>query len=208
MRSLAAELSRADASSPTEPGPMEEWEALWAPYDEGTYAAVLAAIEPADVVLDIGAGDLRLTRRIAERAQQVIAWEIQPDLLTAAIRPLPANLVAVAADARTEPVPAGVTLAVLLMRHCTHYALYVEKLRAAGCWRLITNARWGMGVEVVDLGMGVPFDSVGIGWYACRRCGAVGFVETVAAQVDKATIENVSDVEGCPACSAYRNRLM
>ncbi len=99
------------------------------------------------------------------------------------------------------------TVAVLLMRHCTHYALYVEKLRAAGCRRLITNARWGMGVEVIDLSPGVPFDSVGMGWYACRRCGAVGFVEKVAAQVDKATIENVSDVEGCPACSAYRNRL-
>ena len=98
-----------------------------------------------------------------------------PHLLAAAFRPLPANLVAVVADARTEPVPAGVTVAVLLMRHCTHYALYVEKLRAAGCRRLITNARWGMGVEVIDLGPGVPFDSVGIGWYACRRCGAVGF---------------------------------
>jgi len=202
MKSSPSEPSKPNASSPAEPGPLEAWEALWAPYDEATYAAVLAAIEPSDVVLDIGAGDLRLARRIAERAQQVIAWEIQPDLLVAAIRPFPANLVAVATDARTEPVPAGVSLAVLLMRHCTNYALYVEKLRAAGCWRLITNARWGMGVEVIDLSPGVPFDSAGVGWYACRRCGAVGFVETVAAQVDKATIENVSDVEGCPACSA------
>lgn len=207
MRSLPAEPSRANAASPAEPGPLEKWEALWTPYDEATYAAVLAAIEPSDVILDIGAGDLRLARRIAERARQVIAWEIQGALVAAAFRPLPGNLAAVVADARIEPVPAGMTVAVLLMRHCTHYALYVEKLRAAGCRRLITNARWGMGVEVIDLSPGVPFDSAGVGWYACRRCGAVGFVETVAAQVDKATIGNVSDVEGCPACSAYRNRL-
>lgn len=181
-------------------GPLDAWEALWAPYDETTYAAALLAIGPADVVLDIGAGDLRFARRIAERASKVIAWEIRPDLVAAASQPLPANLFVDVADARTAPIPAGVTVAMLLMRHCTHYALYVEKLRAAGCGRLITNARWGMGVEVIDLRPGVPFDSVGSGWYACRRCGTVGFVDTAAAQLDQATIENVADVEGCPAC--------
>ena len=86
------------------------------------------------------------------------------------------------------------------MRHCTHYALYVDKLRAAGCQRLITNTRWGMDVEVVDLGPGVPFDSVGIGWYACRRCGAVGFAGDDTQQVVAATFEHVKDVEGCPLC--------
>ena len=202
MRSLPSEPSRINAASPAESGPLEEWEALWAPYDEATYAAVLAAIEPSDVVLDIGAGDLRFTKRIAEHAQQVIAWEIQTDLLAAAIRPFPANLVAVATDARTEPVPAGVTLAVLLMRHCTNYALYVEKLRAAGCRRIITNARWGMGVEVIDLGPGIPFDSVGTGWYACRRCGAVGFAVKDVALMNEATFEQARDVEDCPACQA------
>lgn len=207
MRSSLSQLSRATVASLAEPNALAEWEALWAPYDEATYAAVLATIEPSDVVLDIGAGDLRLSRRIAEQARLVIAWEIQAALVAAACRPFPANLLVVVADARMEPVPAGVTSAVLLMRHCTHYAMYVKKLRAAGCQQLITNARWGMGVEVIDLSPGVPFDSVGVGWYACRRCGAVGFLETAAAQVDKATIENVSDVEGCPTCSAYRNRL-
>ena len=200
MRSSPTEPNKARTTSPAIPAPLDAWEALWAPYDEATYAAVLAAIEPSDVVLDIGAGDLRLARRIADRVQQVIAWEIQPDLLAAAIRPFPANLVAVATDARTEPMPAGVTLAVLLMRHCTNYALYVEKLRTAGCRRLITNARWGMGVEVVDLGPGGPFDIVGFGWYACRRCGAVGFVGDDAQQVVAATFEHVEDVEGCPSC--------
>ena len=185
-----------------EPGPLGEWEALWAPYDEATYAAVLAAIEPSDVVLDIGAGDLRLTRRIAERAKQVIAWEIQPALVNTAVRPLPPNLAAIVTDARTEPIPAGVTVAVLLMRHCTHYALYVEKLRAAGCRRVITNARWGMGVEVIALVPGLPFDSVVTGWYACRRCGAVGFAGKDVALMNEATFEQARDVEGCPACQA------
>ena len=200
MRFSGSAARSANAIPPTVLGPLEEWETLWAPYDEATYAAVLAAIEPSDVVLDIGAGDLRLARRIAERARLVVAWEIQPALVNAAVRPLPPNLVAIVADARAEPIPAGVTVAVLLMRHCTHYALYVDKLRTAGCQRLITNARWGIGVEVVNLGPGVPFDSVGIGWYACRRCGATGFAGDDARQVVAATFEHVNDVEGCPLC--------
>ncbi len=85
MRSSRSAARRANAIPPTVLGPLEEWETLWAPYDEATYAAVLAAIEPSDVVLDIGAGDLRLARRIAERARQVIAWEIQPALVNAAV---------------------------------------------------------------------------------------------------------------------------
>jgi hypothetical protein len=110
------------------------------------------------------------------------------------------RLIVVCTDARSEPVLPGVTVAVLLMRHCTHYALYVEKLRAAGCQRLITNARWGMGLEVIDLGPGLPFDSVGMGWYACRRCGAVGWTGEDAAAVNERTVAHVADVEGCPAC--------
>jgi hypothetical protein len=109
-------------------------------------------------------------------------------------------LIAVCTDARIEPVPPGVTVAVLLMRHCTHYALYVEKLRAAGCRRLVTNARWGMGVEVIELGRGVPFASVAAGWYACRRCGAVGWAGEDAAAVNAAALDTLADVEGCPAC--------
>ncbi|MCZ7670623.1 MAG: hypothetical protein M5U34_27465 [Chloroflexi bacterium] len=36
-----------------------EWERMWSPYDEMTYpTAVLQHIQPDDVVLDIGAGDL------------------------------------------------------------------------------------------------------------------------------------------------------
>lgn len=181
-------------------GPLDTWEARWAPYDEATYAAVLNAVRPQDVVLDIGAGDLRLALRLAGVARHVIAWEVQADLLACAPRPLPDNLTLVVVDARIEPVPAGVTVAVLLMRHCQHYALYVRKLRAAGCQRLVTNVRWRMDVEVMDLSPGVPFASVEIGWYACRRCGAVGFVGQAASQVNETTLNQVKDVEGCPAC--------
>ncbi len=169
---------------------LDPWETLWAPYDEATYAAVLAEIKPDDVVLDIGAGDLRLARRMATIACQVIAWEIRPELAAAwsvkrdTWNATDHKVTVVCTDARSEPVPPGVTVAVLLMRHCTHYALYAEKLRAAGCRRLLTNARWGMGVEVIDLAPAAPFDSISAGWYACRRCGATGWA-----------------VEGCPECA-------
>jgi hypothetical protein len=137
---------------------------------------------------------------MADVARRVIAWEMRPELLAAA-GPLPPNLRARAVDARTVPLPAGVTTAVLLMRHCQHYGLFVSHLRAAGCQRLITNARWGMGVEVIPLTPGLPFVEAGSGWYACRRCGAVGFIGEDAVGLDDRAIEEVQDVEGCPQCS-------
>ncbi|MEZ4770156.1 MAG: BTAD domain-containing putative transcriptional regulator [Caldilineales bacterium] len=180
-----------------EPG-LDPWEAMWAPYDEATYAFVLSHIRPDDVVLDIGAGDLRLARRMAAVARQVIAWESQAELFTGSN--VPGNLTVKCADARVEPAPEGVTAAVLLMRHCTHYALYVKKLRAAGCRQLITNARWGMGVEVVDLVPGAPFSALAVGWYACRRCGAVGFAGDDPSAVTPERFDQTADVEGCPRC--------
>jgi len=196
-----------DATEPHLPA-LDPWEALWAPYDEATYAAVLQAIEPADVVLEIGAGDLRLARRLAEEAHQVIAWEIQADLLAqgAVQGPLPCNLTVAVVDARVEPMPDGVTAAVLLMRHCSHYASYVARLRAMGCRRLITNARWRSGLETIDLALAAPFAAAWPGWYACRRCGAVGWAGADPAWVDEAALARVTDVEGCPACgSGIRN---
>lgn len=182
--------------------PLDPWEALWAPYDESSYAAVLSYLAPDDVVLEIGAGDLRLAQRLARVAQRVIAWERDPNLLARVdlkAGTLP-NLQVNCTDARHEPVPAGVTVAVLLMRHCTHFALYVQKLRAAGCRRLITNARWRTGVESMDLAPGVPFNDERTGWYACRRCGSVGFSGDDPAQVFEDTLQQVVDVEGCPDC--------
>ncbi len=174
-------------------------EDLWAPYDESTYAPALAAIRPDDVVLDIGAGDLRFARRAAERARRVIAVEKQVEVV--GVGPWPANLELVIADALAWPFPGGITVGVLLMRHCTHYREYADRLCEAGAARLITNARWGMSVEVVDLaGPRVSFAAVQAGWYACD-CGAVGFAPGPAEAITRDTLDAVAQVASCPRCT-------
>lgn len=184
-----------------------DWESAWAPYDEPTYADVLALIRPHDVVLDIGAGDLRLARRIAARGRRVFALEQQAAVLAQGeLATLPANLTAVCADAMTWPLPAGITVAVLLMRHCTHFAAYARRLRQAGCWRLITNARWRVGVEVVNLEAGVPWRAADGGWYACR-CGAVGFKALPAAELTAAHMQQAQEVLDCPLCQPATDNI-
>ncbi len=178
-----------------------DWERLWAPYDARTYEAVMALIRPEDVVLDIGAGDLRLARQAAEIAFRVEAIEIQGDqILESSRNGLPGNLVVHLGDARTLPFPSDITLAILLMRHCTHYPLYVQKLRQIGCQRLITNARWRMGVELVqlDLPRG-SYSNVEIGWYACE-CGAVGFKPGPSEKITPQSDLIVHEVLNCPNC--------
>ena len=107
---------------------LDDWEARWAPYDEPTYQAVLQAIQPDDLVLDIGAGDLRLACRMAAICRGVIAIERQPALLRAQAaspgRIHPDNLTVLVGDARQLEFPQGITAGVLLMRHCTHYQYY------------------------------------------------------------------------------------
>lgn len=173
------------------------WEAAFAPYDETTYQAVLDALRPDDIVLDIGAGDLRFAKRAALRVTQVIAIEQRAELLPTPLLPklFPQNLRAICGDARKLAFPKNITTAVLLMRHCLHFALYREKLEDVGCERLITNARWGMHVEV--MGLNAPrqnFLTAPCGWYACK-CGAVGFKEGVAVKLDA-----VMEMEFCPRC--------
>ena len=180
---------------------LDDWEGWWSAYDEATYQAVLNAVTPDDVVLDIGAGDLRLALRLAERARRVYAVEVNPRLLADALArvgyALPRNLVVVCGNALDIPIPPDVTAAVLLMRHCRHVRAYVDRLRAVGCRRLITNARWGMGVEVVDVGPGVTWETFAGGWYACL-CGAVGYKgENAAGEPGDAVT-----VETCPACGS------
>jgi len=68
------------------------WESLWAPYDQPTYDWVLNRLEPADVILDIGAGDLRLARQMAQLVRHVYAIEIDPALNMDNRIDLPANL--------------------------------------------------------------------------------------------------------------------
>lgn len=184
------------------------WEALWAPYDESTYQAVLSTISPQDTLLDIGAGDLRLARRMAEIARQVYAIEIQILVLEQAkdLHCLPNNLQVIHADARSIAFPNGITTAVLLMRHCTHFYLYVQKLLATGCERLITNARWGTGVEVIDLSaLWQPYDDLEIGWYACL-CGAVGFKTGLPEQLSPEWIDHVTEVSNCPRCNTSQHQ--
>jgi hypothetical protein len=190
------------------PATAQEWEALWGPYDEPTYAAVLAAIRPDDVVLEIGAGDLRLARRLAGVARQVIAWERQTAVLPPPSSPRPPNLIVRVVDALEEPMPETVTTAVLLMRHCQHFCDYARRLRAAGCQRLITNARWGMGVELIELRRPRLLYAIApMGWYACW-CGAASFkpgpIEQYTVEMETAVYE-VIDCPNCYQSINYRN---
>ncbi len=182
---------------------INDWEAAFAPYAEDTYRAVLAQITPGDVVLDIGAGDLRLTRRVAAIARRVYAIERDPAVLAKADRAAwPANLIVICADALTTAFPIDVTTALLLMRHCTreHFAAYVQRLSALRhCRRLLTNARWKIDVEVIDLRSGGVYDPDRAGWYACR-CGAIGFTPGEAAVITPQVLADVIDVVSCPQC--------
>lgn len=176
------------------------WENRWAPYDEGVYARAMAWVPPGAAVLDIGAGDLRLARRLARRARVVYAIEQHAYL---AAGPLPDNLIVTIGDARQLPFP-PVDTAVLLMRHCRHFALYRRKLEAAGCARLITNARWGLDVECVDLtARPRPYAALAMGWYACR-CGATGFRPGPPEEMTPQLAETIFEVDDCPECSYGR----
>ena len=185
-----------------------EWEAAWAPYDEPTYRAVYQRISPEDVVLEIGAGDLRLALLLAGKACQVFAIENQSDLVRLARekvlragRVWPESLVVIEGDARQAPFPSLVTCAVLLMRHCCSFRIYAEKLKAIGCRSLITNARWRVGVEEILLqAPRLPFAGFPLGWYACW-CGWVGFKQGPADRLTPEVEAMVYEVIACPQCS-------
>ena len=184
---------------------------MYAPYDQQTYQAVLDQLGPEDVILDIGAGDLRLARQMARIARKVYAVEINArgmDQAQASPDPLPANLIPVCADARVLDFPPDITLGVLLMRHCTCFRLYAEKLQNAGAGRLITNARWHMHVEMINLLVQrKTFADAGMGWYACC-CGGTGFKE---GPVEHWTLEMdaiTNEVAGCPQCTQVSEAII
>ncbi len=178
------------------------WEELWAPYDDDTYRRALAFLRPEDVVLDIGAGDLRFARQAAQCCRRVIAIERRLNLLRGQTD-LPANVWRVCADAWRLRWPPEATVGVLLMRHCRRYRQLTAGLRSAGVRRLITNARWGMGVEMVDLDAPRrPYDSAAGRWYACD-CGAVGFAPAPAEGIDQAALAEVMEVRDCPRCGPH-----
>ncbi len=179
------------------------WEELYAPYDQPTYQAVLARIRSNDIILDIGAGDLRLSKQMAVIAHKVYAVEISAQVLEqayAAHNPFPANLIPIHADARMLDFPADITTGVLMMRHCTCFGLHAAKLRNAGANRLITNARWHMDVEEIDLfARRRPFAEIGMGWYACL-CGGIGFKEGPAEHWSMEMDRITNEVSDCPRC--------
>jgi hypothetical protein len=110
------------------------------------------------------------------------------------------NLKIICGDAYRHPFPQGITLAVLLMRHCQQFRLILGKLTAVGCHRLLTNARWGMGVELLDLAAEpLPYNFVTLGWYSCR-CGHIGFIEGPAEQLTVEAESLVHEVCNCPVC--------
>jgi hypothetical protein len=162
-------------------------------------------LEPSDVVLDIGAGDLRFARQAATSVRKVFAIERNPEVLASGPRGAegdPANLTVVCADALSAPFPEGITTGILLMRHCCHFKAYISRLRAAGCRWLITNARWGMDVERIPLGPQPSFGGIPGGWYACV-CGAVGF-KAALPEGGSEGLEKTISVEDCPACLSSR----
>ena len=76
----------------------------------------------------------------------------QPDQLK-----WPDRLSVIHEDALTWQYPPDVTVAVLLMRHCTreHFAQIVQRLTTeTQCQRLLTNARWKMNVEEMQTPIG------------------------------------------------------
>lgn len=176
-----------------------DWEGWFHPYDDETYGLVLQHIQEHETVLDIGAGDLRLALQMALRAKRVYAVEVNPLLVGMALGEigldLPRNLHVICGNALDVTFPPDASVAVLLMRHCQHFARYFDKLQAAGVERLITNVRWKSGVELIDLtAPRVPLDQVQEGWYACR-CGAVGYV----GQGERSEAPAV-EVLVCPVC--------
>ena len=178
------------------------WEAMWAPYEDSTYQTVLANIQPTDRILEIGAGDLRLAKRMAEVAFKVVAIEKNPLVLARAARPLPANLTVIKGDARFLDFPPGLTCGVLIILHCMHFRLYAEKLRHCGASRLISNARWRYEPEVIKLqAKRLSYEQFDIGWYACW-CGATGFKSGPVEKIDTELMETVCEVQDCPSCAS------
>lgn len=182
----------------------DSWESMWSPYDEPTYRQVLSFINQDDIVLEIGAGDLRLARRIAQKCRRVYAIELQHNVLKLRNEydksTFPKNLYAICADAIQFPFPEDVSTGVLLMRHCNHFRLYAEKLKRIGARRLITNARWGLGIEIVYLQqLRKKFKKVPIGDYACW-CGATGFVSGAVDMLTPSDVGQVHEVIDCPQC--------
>ena len=83
-----------------------EWEAMFAPYDDQTYSDALAFLKPNDIVLDIGAGDLRFANQAAARVEYIFAIEQRAELLQNRVAP---NIEVIHADARRVEFPKNIS---------------------------------------------------------------------------------------------------
>lgn len=166
------------------------------PFDEATHTAVIHHIQHDDIVLDINAGDLSLARRMTNTAQHVYVWEHQAEIVETEIE----NLTICYPDSQFDSFPSDITVAVLLSRYCQHFARYAKKLRTVGCRYLITNARWGSGLEVINLQTYRQlYSAIPVGWFACW-CGNAGFKADSAEQLMKVRETAVHEVIFCPNC--------
>jgi len=91
--------------------------------DVECYPFVLENLNSNDVVLDLGAGDLRLDILMAEKVKKVYAVEVNPILVGRALQiigyDMPRNLIVICSNLFDIEPPKDVTVVVILMRHCT-----------------------------------------------------------------------------------------
>jgi hypothetical protein len=102
---------------------MEGWEIFWLP-EEMFYEDCLSKLSPDDVVFDVGAGDLRFDLMMSEHVKKVYAVEINPGLVSSALRiigwDLPTNLTVICGNAFQMELPGDVTVVTCLMIHRQH----------------------------------------------------------------------------------------
>ena len=97
------------------------------------YAPVLTLLSKKDVVLDIGAGDLRFDLRMAQKVKKVYAVEINPVLLADVLRIIgyaqPKNLVIICGNGFKLPIPLDVSIILCLMIHKAHNPRHWENYK-------------------------------------------------------------------------------
>lgn len=85
------------------------------------YDIVLSMLRGSDVVLDVGAGDLRFALLASRKVRKIYAVEVDPKIMSSALRiisyDLPRNVIPICADARDVALPSDVTVITCLMIH-------------------------------------------------------------------------------------------
>lgn len=94
---------------------------IWFMPEVTNYDDCLSKLNGYDVVFDVGAGDLRFDLMMAEKVQKVYAVEINPKILSSALRiigyDMPTNLTVICGDAFDMDLPLDVTVVTCLMIH-------------------------------------------------------------------------------------------